>query len=231
MNERQLALDLSPRLKGVAYLRTSTPQQLLSIDAQRGEILRWASENAVDILSWHEDVGISGTRPIARRAGIRDALQRLTATSASLLMVTHRDRLARDPSIAAEIDHAVLTAGAEIAYATPTGSEVALMRDLTDAFARYERDCVVSRTKAALSVKRARGERTGGIPLGCTTSADGVQLVADEREAATVARILELRAKGASVRGIAAQLDVEGHRARGGRWHATSVVRVLKRNG
>ena len=168
------------------------------------------------------------------RRGMIEALSFLSATGSQFLIVTHRDRLARGMDVASEIDAEVERMGASVVCAgvhDVAAAEADLMRNMIDAFSAYERATTSNRTASALSVKRARGERTGSIPLGCTTSADGVQLVADEREAVAVARILELRAKGVSLVRIAAQLDVEGHRARGGRWHATSVVRVLKRNG
>jgi len=234
MNERQLALDLSPRRKGVAYLRTSTTKQKLSIETQRAQIEKWASAEGIGIVSWHEDVGVSGAKRMNSRRGMIEALSFLSATGSQFLIVTHRDRLARGMDVASEIDAEVERMGASVVCAEAhdvAAANADLMRNMIDAFSAYERATTSKRVASALSVKRARGERTGGIPLGCTTSADGVQLVADEREAATVARILELRAAGVSVRGIAAQLDAEGHAARGGRWHATSVVRVLKRNG
>ena len=53
--------------------------------------------------------------------------------------------------------------------------------------------------------------------------------MSDAGEAAAVARILELRAAGVSLVKIAARLDAEGHRPRGSRWHATSIVNVLRR--
>ena len=63
----------------------------------------------------------------------------------------------------------------------------------------------------------------GGIPrFGYSTS--GGELVADEREQAVVARMLELKAEGCSLRVIAERLNDEGLRPkRGERWQATQV--------
>ena len=234
MNERQLALDLSPRRKGVAYLRTSTTKQKLSIETQRAQIEKWASAEGIAIVSWHQDVGISGAKRMGGRRGMIEALSFLSATRSQFLIVTHRDRLARGMDVASEIDAEVERMGASVVCAE--GHDVAaagadLMRNMIDAFSAYERATTSKRTASALSVKRARGEKLGGsCPLGTTTT-DGVQLVANAGEAATVARVLELRAAGVSVRGIADRLDAEGYRSRGSRWHATTVARVLKRNG
>jgi hypothetical protein len=75
-------------------------------------------------------------------------------------------------------------------------------------------------------VKKARGERTGGVPLGSSIGADG-RLSADPAEAAAVARARELRAEGRSLREIPAALDAEGHRPRGKRWHVHTLARVV----
>jgi len=73
-------------------------------------------------------------------------------------------------------------------------------------------------------VKKARGERTGGVPMGSSVGADG-RLSADPAEAA-VERARALRIEGRSLREIAATLDTEGHRPRGMRWHVQTIPNV-----
>jgi len=51
--------------------------------------------------------------------------------------------------------------------------------------------------------KRARGERVGALPYGFALNADGVRLVAVEREQAAIARTRELRAVALSLRAVA----------------------------
>jgi DNA-binding transcriptional MerR regulator len=49
-------------------------------------------------------------------------------------------------------------------------------------------------------------------------------------EVDTVARILELRAAGLTLRAIAAALEAEGRRTKQGKsWHAKTILRVLDR--
>jgi len=105
-----------------------------------------------------------------------------------------------------------------------------LMRSIKDAFAQYERLVISARTRAALTVKKDRGERTGGLPIGRTVGADGRVLVDDDLEAAALKRLLELRASGLSIRAIAGALDDEGVPSRGRRWHKTTVERVRRRH-
>jgi hypothetical protein len=104
-----------------------------------------------------------------------------------------------------------------------------LMRDVLFAFAAHERRMVAARTAAALAAKRARGERYCATPRLGERFAGG-RLETDQAEARAVALISRLRARGLSVRGIVAELERRPqHRPRGRCWHATTVVRVLRR--
>jgi DNA invertase Pin-like site-specific DNA recombinase len=217
----------------IAYLRVSTDDQQLGPVAQRASIEAWAAAAGVTVIAWHSDIGVSGAAPFEARPALQSAVADLVTHGAGVLVVAKRDRLARDTMTAAVVTRMVERAGATVTSAdgagNGTGPEAALMRGIIDAFAQYERAMISTRTKAALAVKRNRGEKLGGsCPIGTATT-DGVQLVSDAGEAAAVARILELRAAGVSLVKIAARLDAEGHRARGARWYPTTVVNILKR--
>lgn len=226
---RQPATD--PKL-AVAYLRVSTEDQSLGPDAQLAAIERWAAAEGVHIVSVCRDINVSGAAELADRPGLLEALAELEARGAGVLVVAKRDRLARSVLIAAMVEADAEKKGARIASAdglNVAGPEGQLMRTMIDAFAAYERALIRGRTKAALAVKRARGERLGKAPIGWVVYEPGGQLVADDVEQAAVARIRELRAEGTSIRQIAARLNVEGVPARGSKWHPTSVQRVLER--
>lgn len=67
------------------------------------------------------------------------------------------------------------------------------------------------------------------IPFGFRALEDG-HVVADERQQATVGRVIELRDEGLSMQRIADQLNVEGRLTKHGHaWKAPTVARVLKR--
>ena len=83
-------------------------------------------------------------------------------------------------------------------------------------------------TKEALAAKKARGERTGDVPFGMRLDEDGVHLLPHPEERAVIAGICKLRAAGFSIRRIAAELNAMGVAARGQRWHATTVARLLR---
>ena len=96
-----------------------------------------------------------------------------------------------------------------------------------DAFASYERALIRSRTRAALAVKRTRGERLGGdVPIGYR--AKGGRLVADEGEQALLGRLRDMRGRGLSIARVAALLNAEGVTIRGSRVHPTTISRILR---
>jgi len=226
---RRRTQPADPKL-AVAYLRCSTDRQDLSPDAQSAAITRWATSVGVSVVAWHDDLGVSGGTALEDRPGLLAALDAVGARGAGVLVVAKRDRLARDVLTAALVERLCERKGAKVLAADGAGNEAgpegALMRTLLDAFAAYERALIRARTKAALAVKKSRGERTGGVPMGSRVGEAG-RLAVDGAEAAAVARARELRGEGKSLRAIAATLDAEGHRPRGARWHVQTLARVV----
>lgn len=215
----------------VAYLRVSTDDQALSPKAQLSAVQRWAKAHGVTIVAVHQDLGVSGGLELDKRPALIDALHSLSAHRAGLLLVAKRDRLARDVVVAAAVERLAQSKGAKIVSADGTGNadgpEGMLMRGLVDLFAQYERALIRSRTSAALAVKKSKGERVGEAPIGYRLADDGVRLEADPSEWAAIERMRELRDAGFSIAAIAQTLNDEGIPARGKRWHATTVQRVL----
>jgi DNA invertase Pin-like site-specific DNA recombinase len=222
---------VSNPLLAVAYCRVSTEEQALGPAAQRASIERWAAAHGVSIVAWHEDLGVSGGAELEDRPALQRALGELAVHGAGVLVVARRDRLARSVVNAATLERTVAGLGARIASADGTGEgdgpEAALMRAITDAFSAYERELLRARTRAALAVKKARGERVGQVPFGFTADEDG-RLAPHEAEQATIARIRELAAEGRTMRGIVAELEAEGRQPRGVRWYPMTVLRVLE---
>lgn len=213
----------------IAYVRVSTDDQTLGPEAQRAAITTWAAREGVNVTAWHSDVGVSGAAPLDKRPGLLAALSELGR--GSVLVAAKRCRLARCVVTAAAIEAAAARADASVTtvdgVGVGDGPEAALMRTIVDAFAAYERALIRSRTKSALAAKRARGERTGGVPYGSRVGADGRTLEPCPIEAAIVSRIHGMRADGLSQLAIADALTSEGAPCRGARWHRTTVARVL----
>jgi site-specific DNA recombinase len=234
MNSKRNTKPAADSRHAIGYVRVSTPDQVLGIDAQRAALESWATRNGVELIGVYEDRGVSGGAAIDRRPGLMAALDALAGCGAGVLVVAKRDRLARDVLVAAMADRLVERSGARIVSADGVGEgsdpSAALLRGMVDLFASYERAMIRSRTVVALAQKRARGERTGTVPVGCRLAADGVHLEADPTEARIVAAVLEGRSAGLSLRGIVADLAERGMLTRrGGAVQTTQVVRILRR--
>jgi DNA invertase Pin-like site-specific DNA recombinase len=214
----------------VGYVRVSTDEQSLSVDAQRQALERWCQAHQASLVAVYADVGVSGGTPLENRPGLLSALNALTR--GRVLLVVRRDRLARDTLAAAMCEKIAQKAGARICTVTGEGNgdgpEAQLMRTILDAFAQYEKALIALRTKAGLARKREKSERIGMVPYGWQLDADGVHLINHVPEQAMIAAVRVLRTSGFSYRAIADELNRRGlvNRA-GGRFHHTQVVRML----
>ena len=217
----------------VAYLRVSTEEQHLGPEAQRATIEAWAARSGVTVVSWHLDQGVSGASPLESRPALTAALAELRPRRAGVFVVAKRDRLARDAMLAGTIDHLARREGARVVSADGIGNGDApadqFMRTILDGAAAFELAQIRSRTKAALAVKRARGQRIGTVPWGYRAAADGVALEADAHEREITRRAAELRAHGLSFRETAKRLAEEDMVSRrGSPFRAAAVLKMLR---
>lgn len=204
----------------MAYLRVSTSEQLLGPEAQRAAIAAWALAQSVQVLGWHSDAA-SGATELDERPGLVAALGQLRAQHAGVLVVARRDRLARDPSVAAAIERATEASGARVLSADGSGNGSgpadAFLRAVVDAAAQYERALIRARITAALAVKRSRGELTGTPPYGWRVGPDGRTLEPHPAEQATAAQVRAWRDEGLSLRAVVARARDAGLVGRTGR--------------
>jgi len=226
--------DRRLRLAGRDDIRASTDEQTLGPEAQRAALALYCERHALTLVAVHADLGVSGAAPLDKRPGMVSALAALAEFGAGVLLVAKRDRLARDVMSVAVIEKAASNSGARVVSAAGEGTDsedaddptAQLMRRIIDAFAEYERLVIKARTKAALAVKRARGQRTGKLPFGSGVADDGKTLVTDPAEQRAMEEVRALRASGLSCRKIVARLNAEGVACRGARWHLTTVSMI-----
>ncbi len=217
----------------IGYVRVSTDEQALGPEAQLQAIKTWCDAEGATLAAVHEDIGVSGATPVEKRPGLNLALDAVAEHGAGVLLVAKRDRLARDVVIGAVAERLVERLGARVLAADGTGNgdgpEQQLMRHLINAFAEYERMVIGARTKAALRVKKARGERVGAIPIGYRLADEEGKLEEDPREQAAIALVHELRGQGMTLRAIDKELQAKGFRPRGGRyWHVQTLSNILR---
>jgi len=217
------------------YCRVSTEGQAtegISLEAQTAKIQAWAMANDSEVAGVWVDAGISG-----KRADNRPELQAVLEACCSeggLLVVYSLSRLARSTADTLEIAGRLEAAGADLVSLsekidTSSAAGKMLFR-LLAVLAEFERDLVSERTKAALSHKKRKGERTGEVPFGFCLAADGVRLERDENESRIIELIQSLRDQGLSYAAIAAELDAAGMAPKkASKWNAMTVRNIVLR--
>jgi site-specific DNA recombinase len=217
------------------YGRVSTEGQAvegISLEAQTAKIQAWAMANDAEIAGVWVDAGVSG-----KRADNRPELQAVLEACCSeggLLVVYSLSRLARSTADTLEIAGRLEAAGADLVSLsekidTSSAAGKMLFR-LLAVLNEFERDLVSERTKAALSHKRRKGERTGEVPFGFRLAADGVRLERDENETRIIELIQSLRDQGLSYAAIAAELDAAGMAPKKAlKWNAMTVRNIVLR--
>jgi len=153
-------------MKAIGYIRVSTADQAesgLGLEAQREAIEADCKRRRWELVAVIEDAGESGTD--TDRPGLRQALERIAAGEVEALVVAKLDRLSRsiihtgqllDWFKDAEATFVALDLGVDTSTA---GGE--LVANVLASVAQWEAKATGERTKAALAVKRARGEPIG----------------------------------------------------------------------
>lgn len=221
--------------QAIGYIRVSTEQQAdegVSLEAQKSKIKSWCDLNDYKLIAIYEDAGISGAVQIDKRPGLLSAMAEVKNCNADALIVVKRDRLARDRMVAGMVEQIVSKQGAKVLTTDGGGNgdtaEDMLMRGMQDLFAEYERLLISFRTKTALAHKKANGEKYAPVPFGYKEIEGKLEAV--KKETQLVAEIISRRAAGATLRSIADWLNDKGIIGKqGGKWHASSVSYVLKR--
>lgn len=226
------------RLRLVAYIRVSTHTQVADgygLDAQRAELTAWAKRHDHRIVQWCSDEAVSGSTDALDREGLSCAIEAIENDTADGLIVARLDRLARALTVQEAVlahvwkrDGRVFAADhGEVLPDDPDDPMRTAMRQMMGVFAQLDRALTVKKLRDGRAAKAALGGYAGGAPGFGTVAVDG-HLVPDSTETAAVERMMEMREAGASYAAIADALNADGvPTKRGGRWHPSTVQRVL----
>jgi site-specific DNA recombinase len=218
-------------MKAVGYILVSTQGQAeegVSLDAQKAKIEAWCMSNDYELTAIYEDAGISGTK--FDREGLQQALD--STSKGDALVVYSLSRLTRSTKDMLHLSESLESQGVDLVSLTEkidtTTAAGKMVFRMLAVLNEFERDQIAERTKAALSYKKANGEKYAPIPFGYR-EVEG-RLVEVKREANIVAEILELREQGSTLAGIADLLNTRGIEGkRGGKWYASTVSYLIKR--
>jgi site-specific DNA recombinase len=224
-------------MKTVGYVRVSTEKQAdrgISLDAQAEKIRAMAVVHDRELLDIIVDGGESAKS--LKRPGMAKLLAMVDGGKVQTVIVAKLDRLTRSVKDLCELLERFERRGValvSVAESLDTGSAAGrLVLNIMAAVSQWEREAIGERTRDALKHKRANGERVGNIAYGSRLGPDGVHVEDDPGECAVLEEIRRLRGSGATLRGIARELN---HRAfqtrRGTAWRLESVARVVKQGG
>lgn len=198
----------------VGYLRVSTNEQGksgLGLEAQRRAIRKECDHRGWQLLRFEEDIA-AGKRTNGR-PGLERALVACSSGEAQGLITAKLDRLSRSVVDFGRLIERAQKEGWDIVVldpaldlSTPGGR---LCAGVVVQVARWEREIIGERIKAALAVSTKRAGRPRSLP-------------ANVRQ-----RIRRLHRSGHSYSGIAGRLNAEGvPTAHGGRWHASTIRKI-----
>lgn len=226
------------KLRLVAYVRVSTDGQVqdgFGLDVQKQAVTDWSGSKGYRIVQWCTDEGVSGATEAIDREGLSCAIDAIEHGQADAIVVPRLDRLARQLTTQEAVLAHVWNRGGRF-FAVDTGEVLAddpddpmrtAIRQMAGVFAQLDRAMINKRLRDGRRVKASQGGYVAGAPP-FGWRAEGRELVPDEAEQATLARMVELRNGGASLRGIAVTLNADGVKSkRGAKWSPSSVSRAI----
>jgi DNA invertase Pin-like site-specific DNA recombinase len=230
--------------KLVGYLRVSGNGQVkdgYGLETQKEDIEHWAKANGHKVLSWFEDAGISGTKELAERPGLTEAIDAiLPPPSASGIVVARLDRLARSLTVQEAILATVWAGGATV-YSADTGEVPqddpddpmrTFVRQVIGGIAQLDRALLNKRLKAGREAKKASGGRASGRPPYGWRSVGKGELMPVPEEQEALKLMVSMRAKGSTLPEICAVLTQAGYLTKsGGEWFPTTVKNLLDAHG
>ncbi len=222
-------------MRAVLYARFSPRPNAAkseSIKAQLEACRGWCAKEGHEVAGEHVDREKS--RNDADRPGLWAAIAEVKRGWA--LVVYRADRLASG-DLAAVLRRNLKRNGVSLLAVEGSvngeGPEAELVNRVLDAISEYERQVIAARTKHAMLRHQGNGRRMSDkTPYGwCRSERDPAMLVEDHDEQAVISEVLRLRRLKPptgfeAIADLLNELDIE---ARGERWYATTIVRIVKR--
>jgi site-specific DNA recombinase len=182
---------------------------------QRERIEAACKAEGIRVVAVHEEMDVSGGRPLAERVGLRSAIEAVEAGRADVVIAAYLDRLCRSLDVQRQLIERVEAAGGEVraldvgavSHATATTK---LSATLLGAFAEYQRDRARENARSSHARAIARGVAPwANIIPGYRRGPDEV-LLPYPPEVEPVREAFRMRADGAPIAKIRAYLAAHG---------------------
>lgn len=224
-------------MKAVGYARVSTSYQVddgYGLSDQRERIKAYCTFRGLELVELIEDPAVSGTSTFAERPGGRRVIELVEARGVEHVVGTKLDRLFRGTvDCLTTIDrlnqhdvelHLIDFGGSSLNTSKPAGK---MLLSIMAVVAQWEAETIAERVVAGLAERKRQGLPLGTAPYGWRYE-EGV-LHQDENEQGVIRTIERLRAMRLSAAKMAAWLNERGVPSRRGKWHRTSIERILRR--
>ena len=229
-------------MKAIGYTGCSTHEQAdsgLGLVAQETRIRAYGGMKGLDLVEIITDAGVSGGKPLAKRDGGQRLLAAIKTRKAEAVVMLKLDRMFRNAGDCLNVVDKWERAGISLHIVDLGGNAI----DTTSAAGRFmlvvlagaaemERNLTRERTRSAMAVKKANGQRVGTVPYGHDLAADGATLLENPTEQAVIAEIGSMRAGGMKLQQIAATLTTRRIPTKTGKpvWAHKTVARILSRS-
>lgn len=190
-------------------------ESFVSPSEQRERIVAACERDGLKLIDVLEEPNVSGGAPLERRVGLKQAVERVEAKDADVIVVAYFDRLVRSLQVQAEVVERVETAGGAI-LAVDIGEVRAdtashwLSSTMLGMVAEYHRRTTAERTRGAKVRAVGRGVAPfPNVPPGYRRGAERA-LERDPKVAKVVVKAFAMRAAGASIKEVRAFLREHG---------------------
>ncbi len=216
---------MTMKTKFVSYYRVSTDKQGLQgngIEAQRQSVARYLTSLDCELLASFEEVesGANNKRPELAAA------MKLAKSKKAILVIAKLDRLSRNAAFLLQLQDSGVDF---VACDMPNADKLSV--GIIALLAQRERQLISERTKAGLDVAKQRGAKLGNPHAAKAWTKAVSAIKARKAEFATTALKTIKEIQGTGVETLAKIADCLNKRgeatARGGKWTATAVKRVL----
>ena len=218
--------------KAIGYIRVSTEKQKnegFSLEAQERKIRAMADvqDLVLDRIISDDESGKNLDRP-----GMKQVLEMVENKQVDTVIIAKLDRLTRSVKDLSELMELFDKKGVALVSVNESldthSAAGRLVMNIMAAVSQWEREAIGERTRDALAVKKANGQRVGTVPYGWKM-VDGV-MIPFLPEGMVVEMIKLYHNRGHSDSMIAKMLNKDGERTRSGTpWRKEYVSNILKK--
>lgn len=213
------------KLRFVAYYRVSTDKQGLDgngIEAQKQAVARYLSSLDCELVGSFEEVESGANN---RRPQLAAAIQ-MAKSKKAVLVIAKLDRLSRNAAFLLQLqDSKIDFCCCDMPHADPLSIGIIAL------LAQRERELISTRTAQGLAVAKQRGVKLGNpnAPKAWTKAVRAIRERKQQFASETLGIIREIQSTGVKpLARIADCMNKRGEKtARGGKWTATAVKRIL----